>query len=222
VIAAALTLAGKDLRLELRRREVVLGMAQFVMVTLVIVHFALVALGEGPAQRAASGMLWIAVLFTALLALGRAFAADHEDGAIDALLLAPVDRSAIWLGKVLSQLVFLAAMELIAVPAFWLFFFQTHGPALGPVLAALALADIGIAAIGVLVSSLAQAGRARDVLLPVLLLPLLVPLVLAAVVATLGSFPGGDGAGKALGFLGLFDTLFVLLAWGTYEHLSGD
>lgn len=222
MIAAALTLAGKDIRLELRRREVVLGMAQFIVVTLVIAHFALVALAEQQVPRAAAGVLWIAVLFTALLALGRAFAADHEDGAIDALLIAPIDRSAIWLGKVLAQLAFLGAMELAAVPAFWLFFFQTRGPSLGVLLVALALADVGIAAIGVLVSSLAQAGRARDVLLPVLLLPLLVPLMLASVVATLGSFHGGDGSVRALGFLVLFDTLFVLLAWGTYEHLSGD
>ncbi len=222
MIGAALTLAGKDLRLELRRREVVLGMAQFVIVTLVIAHFALVAVGDRQLPKAAAGVLWIAVLFTALLALGRAFAADHEDGALDAVLIAPIDRGAIWLGKVLAQLTFLAAMEVVAVPAFWLFFFQTSGPDIRALLAALVLANVGIASVGVLVSALAQAGRARDVLLPVLLLPLLVPLVLAAVVATLGSFPGGDGSVRALGFLALFDTLFVLLAWGTYEHLSGD
>ena len=84
------------------------------------------------------------------------------------------------------------------------------------------LADVGLAAVGVLVASLAQAGRARDVLLPVLFLPLVIPLVLAAVVATLGAFPDGHETGQALGFLLLFDTLFGLLAWGTYEHLSGD
>jgi heme exporter protein B len=222
VIGAALVLARKDLLLELRRREVVLGMLQFVVATLVIVHFALASLVDAAVARPAAGMLWVAIVFTALLSLGRAFAADHEEGAIDALLLAPVDRAAIWLGKVLSQLAFLALMEAIALPAFWLFFFQDTAPDLWPVLAAVVLADVGLAAVGVLVASLAQAGRARDVLLPVLFLPLVIPLVLAAVVATLGAFPDGHPTGQALGFLALFDTLFGLLAWGTYEHLSGD
>ena len=220
MITAALTLAAKDLVLEIRRREVVLGMAQFVLATLVIVHFAIATIGSP--QRAAAGMLWVAIVFTALLSLGRAFAADHEEGAFDLLLLAPIDRAAIWLGKVLAQLTFLALMELVALPAFWLLFFGDRGPDPVVTIAAVVLAAVGLAAVGVLVGSLAQGARARDVLLPVLFLPLSIPLVISAVTATLAGFPDGDSAAPALLVLGLFDTLFALLAWGTYEHLAGD
>ncbi len=83
------------------------------------------------------------------------------------------------------------------------------------------LADVGIAATGVIVAALARAGKARDVLLPVLLLPLTIPLVIAAVTVTLAAFDG-DGTLRGLGFLALYDTIFVLLAWGTFEHLVGD
>jgi heme exporter protein B len=220
VIAAAVILASKDIRLELRRREVVLGMLQFVIATLVVVHFALG--GDRTPAKPAAGMLWVVILFTALLSLGRAFAADTEDGAIDLLLLAPIDRSAIWLSKVLSQLAFLATMEVVAVPAFYLLLFGKGAPAFWPTLAAIVLADIGLAVVGVLVTSLAGPARARDVLLPVLLLPISIPLVIAAVSATIGALPGGDGSARGLGFLALYDSLFAVLGWGVYEHLTAE
>jgi heme exporter protein B len=203
-----------------RRREVVLAMLQYVITTLVVIHFAIA--GAGSSQKAAAGMLWAAILFTAVLSLNRCFAADQEEGALDALLLAPIDRAAIWLGKVLAQITFLLIMEALALPAFWLFFFGEKGPHPLPVIGAVLLANIGLAAIGVLVAGLAQATRARDVLLPVLFLPLSIPLVIAAVTATLESFPGGSGAQESLQFLAVFNIVFVSLAWGTYEHLSGE
>jgi heme exporter protein B len=220
VIADALALARKDLLLELRRREVVLAMLQFVVTVLVIVHFALAG-DRGAGAAAAAGMLWVAILFTALLGLGRAFTAEHEEDALDALLLAPVDRAAIWLGKVLAQLAFLLLMEAIALPAFWLFFFQENAPRALPVLAAVLLTDIGLCAVGVLVASLSQATRARDVMLPVLLLPVTIPLLLAAVTVSLQALDGGATA-PGLGFLTLCDTVFALLSWGTYEYLVGE
>jgi heme exporter protein B len=220
VIADALVLARKDLVLELRRRDVVLGMIQYVVSTLVIVHFAIA--GADGSERAAAGMLWAAILFTAILSLNRCFAADIEEGALEALQLAPIDRAAIWLGKVFAQVAYLVAMELVALPAFWLFFFSDDGPAPLPVIAAVLLANLGLATVGVLVAALTQGARASDVLLPVLFLPISIPLVIGAVTATLGAFPDADGALRALGFLALFDTLFALLAWGTFEHLTGE
>jgi heme exporter protein B len=220
MISAAVTLARKDLLLEVRRREVVFAMLQFVVATLVIVHFAIAGAASSP--KAAAGMLWAAIIFTALLSLGRAFAAEHEEDALDAVLLAPIDRAAVWLGKVLAQIAFLLVMELVALPAFWVFFFTTASPDPVIVIAAVVLADIGIAMVGVLVAALASAAQARDVLLPVLLLPIMIPLVIGAVTATLEAFPHGGGAWGALGFLALYDTLFGALAWGTYEHLAGE
>ena len=96
MIRDAVTLARKDLLLEVRRREVVLAMVQYVLSTLVIVHFAIA--GAGSSEKAAAGMLWAAILFTAVLSLNRCFTADQEEGALDALQLAPIDRAAIWLG----------------------------------------------------------------------------------------------------------------------------
>jgi heme exporter protein B len=212
------TLARKDLLLELRRREVLLGMLQFVVTVAAIVHFAL---GGEEGARAATGMLWVAIVFTALLGLTRAFTAEHEEGAIDALHLAPFDPTAIWLGKVLSQLTFLLLTEVVALPVFWLFFFQDEGPAPLPFLAAVLLADVGLCAVGVLVAALAQATRARDVLLPVLYLPVTIPLLLAAVTASLAALDG-DPTARPLGFLILSDTVFLLLAWGTYDYLVGE
>jgi heme exporter protein B len=193
-------------------------MLQFVVTVAAIVHFAL---GGDDEVRAATGMLWVAIVFTALLGLTRVFTAEHEEGAIDALHLAPLDPTAIWLGKVLSQLAFLLLMEVVALPVFWLFFFQEDGPAPLPFLAAVLLTDIGLCAVGVLVASLAQATRARDVLLPVLFLPLTVPLLLAAVTTSLAALDGASTA-RSLGFLILSDTVFLLLAWGTYEYLVGE
>jgi heme exporter protein B len=229
VIADSLVLAGKDLRLELRRREVVLGMLQMVVTTLVIAHFAVGSLGSLAGSfrhhaevRASAGVLWIAIVFTAILGLGRAFAPEREDGALDALNLAPVDRAAIWLSKVLSQLAFLALMEAIAVPAFWLLYLGGGGVRVLPLVGAILLADVGIGVVGVLVAALAQGARAGDVLLPVLLLPVLVPLVIAAVAATLAALGEGGSVRSSLGFLALYDTLFAALAWGIYDHLVGD
>src|SRR5919197_3274130 len=133
-------LARKDLLLELRARDTLPAMLLFVVSALVVFHFVL---PNGSSDLAATGLLWIALLFTALLGLTRAFAAEREQGVIDGLVLAPSDRSAIWLGKALSILGFLALAELIAVPAFALFF----GDVDGPLLAGIAFGDLGIAAV---------------------------------------------------------------------------
>jgi heme exporter protein B len=222
VIRDALILARTNVLLELRRREVVLGMLQFVVATLVIVHFALGG-DRGAGPRAAAGMLWVAIVLTAVLALNRTFAADTEESALDALLLAPVDRAAIWLGKVLAQLAFLTVTEIFAVPLFWIFFLaEGADPDAWPIIAAIALANIGLASVGVVVAALAQATRTREVLLPVLFLPLAIPLVIAAVTATIAAVDGNAGTLRPLGFLALYGTFFAVLAWGVFDHLVAE
>ena len=221
MIGPALALARVKLVLELRHREVVLSMLLFILATIVIVHFALG--GDTSADaRAAAGMLWAAVVFTAVLGLIRTFAAEQEGGVIDALLLAPIDRAAIWLGTALAQLGFLVVIEAVAVPVWWALFLQHDGPAPGPVIAALLLADVGIALVGTLSAALAFGVRTRDVLLPVLVLPFLIPIVIAGVTATFASFGEEMGGLRPLGFLALYDLVFLVIAWGTSEHLLGD
>jgi heme exporter protein B len=132
-------LARKDLLLELRSRDTLPAMLLFVVSALVVFHFALPA---EESERAETGLLWIAIVFTALLGLTRAFAAEREQGLLDGLVLAPCDRSAIWLAKSISVVAFLVLAEAVALPAFALFF----EPLSWELLAAVALADVGIAA----------------------------------------------------------------------------
>jgi heme exporter protein B len=200
-------LAGKDLRLELRARETLPAMLLFVVSTLVVFHFALPA---GSGDDAAYGLLWVALVFTALLGLARAWVPEREGGALDGLVLAPTDRSAIWLGKTLATLVFLVAVEVVALPAFALFFAPLDAAAL----AGVALANVGICAVGSLLSAMAVASRTRELVLPLLFLPLSIPLVVGGVGASIS-----PESGKFLLFLGLYDAVFAILSWASFEYV---
>ena len=201
------TLARKDLRLELRARDTLPAMLLFVVATFVIFHFALPA---GSSDLAASGLLWVAIVFTALLGLGRAFVPEREQRVLDGLVLAPCDRSAIWLGKSIATLAFLGAAEVVALPVFALFF---HGLSAATV-AAVVLADLGICAVGTFLGAMAVATRARDLLLPLLFLPLAIPIVIGGVGASIVASPG-----RYLAFLALYDALFVLVCWAAFEYV---
>jgi heme exporter protein B len=200
-------LARKDLLLEFRARDTLPAMLLFVVSTLVVFHFVLPA---SSSDLAATGLLWVALLFTALLGLSRSFAAEREQGVIDGLVLAPSDRSAIWLGKALSILAFLALAEVIALPAFALFFKPVDAALVGGVV----LADVGIAAVGTLLAAMATASRARELLLPLLFLPLAIPIVIGGV----GASVTGDPA-RYLGLLGLYDALFAIICWASFEYV---
>ncbi|MFL5945607.1 MAG: heme exporter protein CcmB [Gaiellaceae bacterium] len=200
-------LARKDLLLELRARDTLPAMLLFVVSTLVVFHFVLPA---DSSDLAATGLLWVALLFTALLGLSRAFAAEREQGVIDGLVLAPSDRSAIWLAKALSILAFLALAELIALPAYALFFQRVDAPLVGGIV----LADVGIAAVGTLLAAMATASRARELLLPLLFLPLAIPIVIGGVGASVADDPG-----RYLGLLALYDAVFALVSWASFEYV---
>ena len=195
-------LARKDLLLELRAKETLPSMLLFVISALTIFHFALPA---GTSDVAARGLLWSALVFTALLGLTRAFVAEREQGMFDALILTPCDRSAIWLAKSIAVLAFLAAAEVVALPAFAAFFHGLNGRTV----AAVALADLGIVAVGTLFGAMAVAGRARELLLPLLFLPAAIPIVVG-------------GVGGYLWFLVLYDAIFAVFAWGTFEYVVAE
>ena len=200
-------LARKDLLLELRGRDTLPAMLLFVASALVIFHFAL---PSGTGELAGLGLLWVAIVFTALLGLSRAFVAEREQGVLDALVLAPSDRSAIWLGKAIAALAFLALAELVAMPLFALFFSGLDAATV----AGVALADIGICAVGVFLAAMAVATRARELMLPVLFLPLAIPLIVGGVGASVASSPG-----RYLGFLVLYDILFATICWASFEYV---
>jgi heme exporter protein B len=195
-------LARKDLLLELRAKETLPAMLLFVLSALVIFHFAI---PHGTSHTAALGLLWAALIFTALLGLTRAFVPEREQGMFDALVLAPCDRSAIWLGKAIAVLSFLVAAEVVALPAFAAFFSNIDGRTV----AAVALADIGIATVGTLFGAMAVAGRARELLLPLLFLPMAIPIVVG-------------GVGGYLWFLVLYDAIFAVLSWAAFEYVVAE
>jgi heme exporter protein B len=199
-------LARKDLLLELRGRDTLPAMLLFVVATLVAFRFAL----PESTQRASIGLLWVAILFTALLGLTRAFVPEREQRVLEALVLAPVDRSAIWLAKVAATLAFLVAAEAIALPAYGLFF----GGISGATIAAVALADVGICSVGAILAAMAAAGRARELLFPLLFLPLSLPILVGGVGAEVTDDPA-----RYLAFLGLYDAVFVILAWASFEYV---
>jgi heme exporter protein B len=198
----------KDLRLESRRRETIAGVLVFVLLVLTLFLFAL-DLGPGEARRMAPGVLWITLLFAGLLALGRTFAAERDQGTLDGLLLAPLDRSALYLGKVAATVVFMTLVEIVALPIFAAVF---DAPLLAPgVLLTVGLGTVGFAAAGTLFGALAAQTRGRDVLLPLVLFPLLAPLLIAAARATddlLGGAPTPSSAPWWEMLLGLI-VLFV-------------
>jgi heme exporter protein B len=200
-------LARKDLRLELRARDTLPAMLLFVMSTLVVFHFVLP--GDS-SELAATGLLWVAIIFTALLGLSRSFAPEREQGVLDGLVLAPSDRSAIWLGKALSILVFLVLAEVVALPAFALFFADVDAAMIAGVL----LADLGIAAVGTLLAAMAAASRAHELLLPLLFLPLAIPIVVGGVGASVTDEPA-----RYVGFLALYDALFAIICWASFEYV---
>ena len=200
-------LARKDLLLELRARDTLPAMLLFVVAVFVVFHFSLPA---SSSDLAANGLLWVAIVFTALLGLGRAFVPEREQRVFDGLVLAPSDRSAIWLAKSVATFAFLALAEALALPVFALFF---HGVD-GTTVAAVVLADVGICAVGTFVGAMAVVARARELLLPLLFLPLAIPILIGGVGASVVDAPG-----RYLAFLGLYDALFALVCWAAFEYV---
>jgi heme exporter protein B len=214
----------KEMLVELRTLESVPGMALFSVTTFVVFHFALNR--NSIDGDLAAGILWVTLLFAAMLGINRLFVADSEEGALDGFLLAPVDRSALLAAKVLALLAYLVVLELVAVPAFALLLLgPSLGPGLGGLVAVLALGDIGVAVIGTLISALTVRTRARDLLGPLLTLPLLVPVVIAGARASsplLSLHASGVPAGRWLLTLALYDLLFGLIAFALFDFLVED
>jgi heme exporter protein B len=206
-LADVRALTRKDLLLELRARDTLPAMLLFVVAVFVVFHFSLPA---SSSDLAANGLLWVAIVFTALLGLGRAFVPEREQRVFDGLVLAPSDRSAIWLAKSIATFGFLALAEVVALPVFALFF---HGVD-GSTIAAVVLADVGICAVGTFVGAMAVVTRARDLLLPLLFLPLAIPILIGGVGASVVAAPG-----RYLAFLGLYDALFALVCWAAFEYV---
>jgi heme exporter protein B len=212
----------KELRLELRTPQIVPAMALFSITTFVVFHFALQR-GSVDGDLAA-GVLVVTLLFAAMLGISRLFVADHEEGGFDGFLLSPADRTALFVAKAVSLMIFLVAVEVIAVAAF-AFLLLEPGVAVAKVAAILLLADLGIAVVGTLVGALAIQTRARDLIVPIIALPLLVPVVIAAAKGLTPVFDLDGAGGIPVRWplvLGLYDLTFGLLAYAVFDFLLED
>jgi heme exporter protein B len=213
----------KDLRVELRTLRSLPAMALFAVSAFVIFRFGLDRTtldGE-----LAAGVLVPTLLFAALLAINRLFIAEREEGGFDLIRLAPVDRTVLFAAKASALVIYLVVLELIAVPIFALFFLDSVS-GLIPFALVLLLANIGLAATGTLISTIATMSSARDLLAPLILLPLLIPLVIAAAGAgehlLAAGGPDYGRFGTWLALLGLYDLIFLLVGYATFDFLLED
>jgi heme exporter protein B len=212
-------LVWKEALVELRARETVVAGAVFALLVLVIFNFAFDLRVENVAA-VAPGVLWVTVTFAGVLSLGRAFARERDRRTLDGLLLAPVDRSALYIAKVIASFGSMLLVEVIAVPAFiGLFNVRVELPLL---VIGLLLGTLGLAGVGTLFAAIAAHTRAREVLLPLLLFPIQVPVILATVKTTGAAIliPGAErpDIGQWLGMLVAFDALFLAVSLVLFEY----
>jgi heme exporter protein B len=214
----------KDLKAELRTLESIPAMTLFAVTTFVLFHFGLDR--DTLEGDLAAGVLWVTLLFAAVLGQNRLFVAEHEQGGFDGFLLAPVDRTALFVAKAIALFAFLVVVEVVAIPAFAILLL---GPdlldALPGLIATTLLANLGIAIVGTLVAGIAIRTRARDLIGPLLTLPLLVPVILAASEATAPLLAEGGASGppsRWLSILAIYDLTIGLVAYGVFDFLLED
>jgi heme exporter protein B len=224
VIRTALILFRKDVLVEVRTLQSLSAMALFSVMAFVLFHFGLQR--DSIAGSLAAGVLWVTLLLATTLAVTRLFVAEREQGGFETLLLAPVDRTAVFFGKAASLFAFLIAVEVVALPAFDILLLRgTLLDGMPELLAVVLLADLGLAAVGALVAALGAETDARELVVPLLLMPLLVPVVIGAAKASapLLSDPAhAEHLGRWLLLLTFYDLAFVLVAFGVFDYLLED
>lgn len=218
----AMAVAAKDLRLEVRGRHAAGTVLPFAATLLVAF-----GLSMGPdqdlLQRTAPALFWLAILFASVLSFRRAYEAEGEDGALEGLLLAPVDKASIFLGKALAVAVQLLALEVVVLLLVVALFGLSLGPVPWVLAASFVLGTVGLAAVGSLFGVLTESPRAREAVFPLLVLPLVTPVLVAGVKSTALATQGpADQAGSWLGLLLAFDLVFLAAGTIVYEHLLED
>ena len=213
-----LAIVHKDIIAELRTKEMFSSMFVFALLVIVIFNFAF-ELRVANVKQVAPGVLWVTFTFAGMLGLNRSFILEKDKGCLEGLLLAPVDRSAIYFGKMLGNLIFMSVVEAIVLPIFWVLF---NPPLFSPALILiLVLGTLGFAGVGTLFSTIAVHTRAREVMLPILLFPIVVPLMIAAVKIT-GGLLDGQPLSEMRNWLNLlvgFDVIFLTVSYMTFDYV---
>ena len=214
----------KDILIETRTREIFFTTVFFALACVMVFAFGFVKDGR-PVQDAAAGILWIAIAFSGTLALGRAFERERHGETLRALLIAPIDRPALYLGKLLGIVLLLAAVEALVVPLVGVMFQARFFARPLLMLGLLAAGTVGFAAVGTLFAAMLVRARSRDVMLPILLYPITVPVIIAGVRGTAALLqPAADEpmARAWLSMLVFFDVVFVTLALWTFEPVMTE
>jgi len=217
-LRAVIAIVRKDVTAEIRSRELISAMLVFSLLVVLIFNFAL-ELDRFARENVAAGVLWVTFIFAGTLGLNRTFAAEKDRGSFDGLLLAPVDRTTIYFGKLIATIIFMLIVEIIVIPVFSVLYSISllHPLLLGVVL----LGTLGYAAVGTLLACMAAHTRTRDVLLPILLFPVTIPVVIAAVKASAGillALEWGDLA-PWINLLIVYDTIFIAVAFMVFDYL---
>lgn len=212
----------KDIAAELRTREMLSSMLVFALLVILIFNFAFELRADNQ-RTLAPGVLWAAIAFAGTLGLTRSFIVEKDRGSIDGLLLAPVDRSAIFLGKMLGNTLFIGIVDMITLPVF-IVLFNLPPKSLLPLGGVAALGTFGLAGVGTLFSAMAVHTRAREVMLPVLLFPVAVPVILAAVKLTAGiidNLPFSETQ-SWFSLLAVFDIVFAALSLILFDYVMEE
>ncbi|MBI2845274.1 MAG: heme exporter protein CcmB [Chloroflexi bacterium] len=220
-ISKVFAILGKDLTAEIRSREILSGMFIFALLVILIFNFAF-ELQRGELASLAAGVLWVTFAFAGVLGLNRSFVLEKDRGSLEGLLLSPVDRGAIYLAKMLGNLIFILVTEAILVPLFA--FVSNLALPLLPLLPVLLLGSLGFSAVGTVFAAMATSTRTREIMLPILLFPVVVPVVIAAVKATEVVFGGRDLSSVAdwLRILIAFDVIFTVVSFLTFEYVISE
>lgn len=223
-VRVAWLIVRKDIAVEVRSWELVSTTVFFAVACVMVFAFAFVEEGRVVANVSA-GILWIAIAFAGTLALARTFERERQTETLRALLLAPADRPALYLGKLIGILMLMGITELVLLPLLWLFFQAPIGSSPLLLAALLAAGTIGYAAVGTLFAAMLVRARSRDVMLPILMYPVTIPVIIAGVRGTAALFQPTPDAAVAQFWLGLllfFDVVFVILALWTFEPLMTE
>ncbi|MFZ3062960.1 MAG: heme exporter protein CcmB [Actinomycetota bacterium] len=214
----------KDLVLELRTKEMLTSMFLFIVLAMIVFNYAFGSNVQDFTPLAA-GMLWVAFVFTSLLGLNRSFVHEKDEECLDGLLLCPVDRPVIFIAKAAGNFVFLSIVEVMAVPIFVIFFMKGVFPNLGWLALTIFLGNLGICGVGTLLATISVNTKARDLMLPILFLPLAVPVLVAATSATNHIFLSQESLVELyvwLRFMAVYDIIFLMVAYATYDFVIGE
>ncbi|HAA95479.1 MAG TPA: heme ABC transporter permease CcmB [Dehalococcoidia bacterium] len=210
LLGPVLIIVWKDILLEIRSRDLVISVLVFGLLVVIVFNFALNN-APGRAEELAPGILWAAFAFAAVLAMNRAFVRDQEQGGLEGLLISPISRDAIFLGKVLTSLIFMLLVEAALLPVYAV---MLDFSALSwTLLLTIFLGTLGFAVVGTLFSAMAVQTRSREIMLPVLFFPVVLPVIIAAVEASTRAVGGETfvGLGRWLPLIGVFDALFLVI-----------